>query len=648
LNNTALYNDAEVFSESINFDNNRLFNIYFYKYTNWKNKAFEQLEKNYGKKHSLLISLDIKSYFYSVKFDFNKINVMLNQDENLESFKVLTKLFAKVYERYAEIIKPYNSAINSINEKELPLPIGLFSSMLLGNIYLSDFDKKVIATEYYGRYVDDILFVFDADKVDDTSIKSVINNTMIKSGLLNEMDNNNYTLLDKSNLKVQNSKIKIIHIDPKESKTIIDVYNKNIKIIPSQMNVLPDFDLNITDFEESAYIVENLTQEKKLRDIGNMTIDAFRVSRYLSTLVQKQKSITYKGEGDYEQNKNIKEQIEKINKFFIGNQSIEFYSNWLNILYFLMLKGDKNEFKSFCKKIKDNISNLKFISLDNEINFKRRIGRKTKDALIEHLDICISTALALRYNLLTNLKYQDLTNKLQKSNMFNHYLTSYPLINYIENGVKPICLATIALKDIAGFERNLQDNFKIKWSPRFIKLEELFLYWFIYKFDAGGNNYVTTTPETNRVQEIIERFYQINNIKSKNIEVNVNSKESYDKYILQNIKIVDKNKIPRDKLKIAVANIKISEKDCSDVLKNPWSTLTQENKKELFKILKQAYGNGKDKVDFLILPEFYLPLKWLNEVIDFSRKSQIAIITGIQYLTDNQRLKIKDIKMLSY
>jgi hypothetical protein len=313
-----------------------------------------------------------------------------------------------------------------------------------------------------------------------------------------------------------------------------------------------------------------------------------------------------------------------------------------------MLKGDKNEFKSFCKKIKDNISNLKFISLDNEINFKRRIGRKTKDALIEHLDICISTALALRYNLLTNLKYQDLTNKLQKSNMFNHYLTSYPLINYIENGVKPICLATIALKDIAGFERNLQDNFKIKWSPRFIKLEELFLYWFIYKFDAGGNNYVTTTPETNRVQEIIERFYQINNIKSKNIEVNVNSKESYDKYILQNIKIVDKNKIPRDKLKIAVANIKISEKDCSDVLKNPWSTLTQENKKELFKILKQAYGNGKDKVDFLILPEFYLPLKWLNEVIDFSRKSQIAIITGIQYLTDNQRLKIKDIKMLSY
>jgi hypothetical protein len=32
-----------------------------------------------------------------------------------------------------------------------------------------------------------------------------------------------------------------------------------------------------------------------------------------------------------------------------------------------------------------------------------------------------------------------------------------------------------------------------------------------------------------------------------------------------------------------------------------------------------------------------LPLKWLNEVLDFSRKSQIAIITGIQYLTDSKR-----------
>lgn len=637
LNNYALYNFSDNLIESINFENNRLFSIYFYKYTNWKNNAFDQMGKNYREKHSLLISLDIKSYYYSVKFDFGKLNSMFNSDENLNSIEVLTKIFSIVYGKYTEIIKPYRKDLNDNNEKGLPLPIGLFSSMLLGNIYLSEFDKKVLKSKnisYYGRYVDDILFVFAVDKVEDTSIKSVIKNNLINNELLRKVDNNNYALFDKSNLLVQNSKIKIIHIDPSESKTIIDVYNKNIRVVPSQMNVIPDYELDITDFEESAYIVENLTQEKKLREIGNMSIDGFKVSRYLSALVQKQKSIIYK---DTEDIANIEEQIKKIYKFFSGNQSIEFYSNWLNILYFFMLKGNKKEFAHFCKILSENIKKLKFKSLDDETKYKRIIGKKVKQSLNEHLEICICTAFALRSDLLKIAKYQVLTDKLQKSNMFNHYLTSYPLINYIDNKDKPIPLATVKLKELSKFERDISSSFKIKWSPRFIKLEELFMYWFTYKFDFGGNIYITAKPEANKVQEIIERFYKINGIRSEHIDVKINREKILDRYIVQNIIIRDTHAIPRSRLRVAVANIKMSKIDCANGIQKPWATLTPENKRELFHLLRQAYGNGTDKVHFLILPEFYLPLKWLSEIVDFSRKSQIAIITGLQYLTDSKK-----------
>ena len=62
INKSALFSDDE-----INFENRNLFNVYFNKYSAWRNDAFEALETQYRfRRDSVLISLDIKSYFYSV------------------------------------------------------------------------------------------------------------------------------------------------------------------------------------------------------------------------------------------------------------------------------------------------------------------------------------------------------------------------------------------------------------------------------------------------------------------------------------------------------------------------------------------------------------------------------------------------------
>lgn len=64
INKTALFSD-----DNIDFESRVLFNTYFNKYSDWRNNAFESLETQYRfKRDSVLISLDIKSYFYSVAF----------------------------------------------------------------------------------------------------------------------------------------------------------------------------------------------------------------------------------------------------------------------------------------------------------------------------------------------------------------------------------------------------------------------------------------------------------------------------------------------------------------------------------------------------------------------------------------------------
>ena len=71
---------------------------------------------------------------------------------------------------------------------------------------------------------------------------------------------------------------------------------------------------------------------------------------------------------------------------------------------------------------------------------------------------------------------------------------------------------------------------------------------------------------------------------------------------------------------------------------------TIEEKKELFKLLNECL-NAKYKLTknnrtpmFLVFPELYIPLEWLSYLSYFSRKNDIAIITGIKYVKYGNKL----------
>lgn len=637
INMSAMFSDNK-----INYQGRTFFNRYFNKYCAWRNNAFDILENNY-KKHndSVLISLDIKSYFYSVVFDFNKLIDYFNSHELLSSIRTLTKIIENVFQVYFSKIVTLRNDWNNYNKRQYPLPIGLFSSMILGNIYLKDFDSKLSKHNdliYYGRYVDDILIV--ANK---TINKKDTNNVILESLFVNTdifiKRDDVYYLKGYPKLCIQADKIKIIYIDHSESRAIIDIYNDNIRIYPSQTDPLPDSDLDLSKFDEVAYSVENFTKENKIRDIGKVGVDAFKVGKYFSALAYKYARINTRKHSDTIEN--INSQISQIEKFFTGSQAIEFYSNWLNYMYFLVITERTQKLKEFVDDMKNRISAIDSkTSLDQKMFCRRSsINKRLKENLKEHLDICLKLALCLNVEVFKKRfksKYGDVI-KFIDSNMFDHNLIAFPLANYFDYNSNYVSLTKMDLKDIGEYPEKIEESFKFKWSPRFIHYDELLLllFYHYHRENKKGSKFSFIT------NSLLDKYKTINYMDFDPFEFETPTKIEFDDYLLRRIKVPNQDVSVPEEINIAVGSVNISFEKCLSGLKR-WDNISNKDKSVLYSILKETY-NAVDlknqKPMLLVLPELYFPIYWIGELIRFAKRSQVAIVTGLQYMGDDEERK---------
>ena len=636
INKSALFGvDGEVL-----FENKVLFNRYFDKYTEWRNNAFKVLERNYDKKKdSVLISLDIKSYFYSVRFNFREIKEYFSNHELIDSIKPLTKFANRVYKQYTNLISIYRKDLQELQEQECILPIGLFSSMVLGNIYLCNFDKKVKELQnldYYGRYVDDILIVINKTVNPFAKNQEILNDVFVKAGVLQESDKK-YVFCDYRSLYVQLEKIKIIYLAHTESRALIDIYNEKIRIIPSEVEPLPVSNIDLSNFDSNAYSIENFKKENKIRDVGLFEIDSFKVSKFFSLLPRRYANIKTKGN---EIDKEIERHISQITKFFVGSQSIEYYSNWLNYIYFLVITRKCGQLRNFITDTKEKIKSLKHTSLDrSEFNKVMTINKKAKETLLKHLDICLHIALALDLPIARahwNSQMKSIK-EYAESNMFDHTFVVFSLANYLEYD-KIISYNKMDLSQLGRYPKDITQSFKFIWSPRFIHFDELLLLLFYHYHNQNKKgtqfDYIT--------KWLLGKFAQINQLKYVPFE-GLKSEDlcKIEEYRLEKITIPSKQVEKPKLLNVAVGSINITVEKCLKGLER-WSNITITDKELLFGILRDAYNcfpNKERGTMVLVLPELCYPIYWINDLIRFSKRSGIAVVTGLQYLSDDSKQK---------
>ncbi len=149
-----------------------LFESYFAQYESWRDKALEYAKERLNdKQDALILTLDLKSFFYSVHIPKEDFDAILKCKDNLNK-QWIKRIHFFVYQilvRYSDVLSQTSIDPELQISGRTILPIGFFPSNILSNWVLTPFDNAIVKRlnpVYYGRYVDDIIIV---DKVEKNS-----------------------------------------------------------------------------------------------------------------------------------------------------------------------------------------------------------------------------------------------------------------------------------------------------------------------------------------------------------------------------------------------------------------------------------------------------------------------------------------------
>ena len=636
LDSFKLYDVSESDNdEHLSFkEDNSLFHYYFYQYCDWKNAAIKCVESQHQlNNNTILVSLDIRRYYYSIEWSFDILNKYYSSSPD-KLLQKLTSILEKTFFKNKEII--YKFRDNPDNTTKSPLPIGLFSSMLLANLYLLDYDATVKKHEnvvYYGRYVDDLLFVISLPDGISTINNKYIKDLLTKDIRILDWKDGFYFIPQKYSLKINEKKIKILSFIGSNAAPMLKKL-KEAEFTPSQAGARLT-NINVTDFDE-IYAIRGTSDFTKIRDMGNLSIDPLKLSLFLANnlrAVQDTESSNFK---------------DKILPFFTGINACNYSSHWTNVLYYFVLSDDYHSWTKFINNINNAIDSIKAddiaeISNSNLSYVLSEVQRNLK----QKLKIAIASSLALypNFSIIKDEEY-TLSIKLRNSNMFNHFIIRYPLITLSDKLSDNVDLRNVSNEDFLYYHSDnfFINSFKSYFSPFFIHMYDIFYHQHIYEMFTKLNkeqppiNVKDLDSREKSFHKIAcEAFKTINSINSHSTEIPVFvyyyntipgiiqkriSCNYNDRFIFENKK---------SKIKIAIVNKSMPIDRCVYGLNT--KSITKAIPADFNELMDLLVAAAKHNVNYIIFPEYYLYENHLTQVCKFVEKHNITVISGMTYLT---------------
>lgn len=508
ISNNSYANKLELnidLNDHLPFENFKIYKPYFVQYQEWRDDALKKAESLLDEsKNVSILSLDIKDYYHNILLDLTSLNETIekkiekyfennvNANHLCESFietsNYLNGLLNIIHQDYFSKVKRYLPS-NASDSSKHPLPIGLISSGFLANYYLKDFDNKItqeVNPAFYGRYVDDLMFVFSDlnQHINENLVSptiSFIEKTFGKKGVFKIKTNNpvakeilfdsgNYindknriieeikskyncldhdteffTLItnkllnsieisfekikdnvDYSNLRIQNSKVILHYFDYKESRAVLNIFKNKLEEQRSEFRFLPDEDEISKDFDEEAFDLKYSDSVNKFRSIQDLSENKYGASKFLAKKIY---AISL-GRNDKDQNTD-----KQILTFFKGNIGISFYTLWEKVIIYYIIGKKTDLLLQFRRNILYAISKI-------EYQASTKYEREIKNNLKQYLDVAFATSLCLNKSLINEFNFQnnqekdDLTKieanikSITKANLYRTSLIALPILNF--------------------------------------------------------------------------------------------------------------------------------------------------------------------------------------------------------------------------
>lgn len=617
-----------------------LFKPYFNQYSKWRDEAVEVAESILKKgKNVAFLNLDIKDYFSSIRIKRSELfegrkHKVLNEYYNLK------EIFLCIHDKYSEQLSkkyasPYAFHGELINKEgnldKIALPIGLVSSYVLANHYLQEFDERVvnnIKPAYYGRYVDDLIFVI-ADpkpgfkekelnkkiKFDLTPYSNLSPSSLEKFVLetfypiidlvsappffpphTNESQQKAFLLEGYDSLFCQSEKSLMHFFNYNESHLVIDRLKQELDERTSEFRDFPEESESNFSFTSNAYHLHYDGSEGKIR-----TLKDYKENRYGLTVFLSNKIFSALRHEDHLTD----EESEQIVNFFKGETCLNFYRLWERILTLLLVNKKAKQYVDFFLHCFDQIDKIEISDEKTSVS-----KDQLKDTLVNYLDVSHEVSLSLNLDFLTktkkvarNLEFKlnELKNsnwtflfgrfeptkpdsywvrRFRQSNMMRHHYVIHPLLTFTEASRKG------TLKDLTSIKLDFK-NYKldqnlIKNSPRRVKFWECCMS--VANETIGSHHRKRETETNNKVES---ELFGINNKKKESFYLD----ESFKLFKLINGNHIAEYELEDDGFRQKFYACKSEVKKNSPVVHV--QEITVNNKKRSSNKFKIAFANTK-------------------------------------------------------
>lgn len=631
-------NDNLILSSGNLTESPNLFKPYYEQYENWRDRALLVAEEEMKKGHDVVITmLDLSRYFYNVDLD------------NIKYYE-LTKEFVrddeekrKLNELMYEIFKKYSSFFSC---QQTMLPIGYMPSNIISNYYLSEWDKKVKeigSTLYYGRYVDDMLIVSNitnknvvCKNTNTEKFSEAIINILIEEKLLDKKGiGEGYNLYGFPLLHIQLNKFRFFHLEGSGSYELLRKIRDDIVQNSSEFNYIPERIVEQTRLLK----IEREDTLNKLRSIKKVEIDKYELSKMIGRRVLLSK---------FEKGSEKEQFMIEMNKLLGAKELLSNYTLWESILNYYVVNEKYEEIISFSSKVITALNNMD--ERKNHINQFEYLAndriKSVKDTLLMFLFANLCRAMALVWGpdvkrcvkeIITIVKTGEYELAYFTEEEMNKYRKTYCISRMVNRNLLPLSMAACmtavrpvddkeqqkmySLEEYLKSKKKLMPNNKYrKYSPY---IETPFDSMFTNLMQEIKDNEVV--DDVTAVEKMItafkknfdigDNFYLKNIIKTKYIGSKRNNYICFE----------SNNKL--EKAKIAIANVRMSEKE---VISNLRREKVEQGDRchEIAEIVNEAIKNN---VDFLILPESYVPLEYLSVLQKKAASSDMVIICGVQH-----------------
>ncbi len=669
-----------------------LFEPYFSQYESWRDYGLERArERLNDKQDALILTLDFKSFYYSVDLRRKDFDEFLTRLENPELWQ------KRVNDFVFEVICAYSNNLRkccvgtelSLGNHNI-LPIGFLPSNILANWVLTPFDDTIIERwnpVYYGRYVDDVIIV---DKVEKNSPlykrareKSgehrLTSEEIIRMFLLKQADALGISkeaqpalnLVDEktqdpvyriapailaspdSDIRVQNSKVKVFYFQSGATQALLNCFRTQIAQNASEFRLMPDLDdVLISKNYSEIFHLKNSESINKFRSVDGVEINKFALSKFLGKYRKVSGLINGKEENAFE--KDLMQILDE-------RALIENYGAWERILEILAVNDRLDLLEKLSLRIIKALARYEVPDdkvCTNEIYTKEGLTRVLRSALCR--------VLALNWGEKTrrvlehiNKALTDVRNNIDcaqtviedfqasamaqtrfaycKTRMINKYVIPLP-VDCILTSLSLDKDFSARLYDLAEARQLMDVNWVMnendyRYYPYMLTPQELS---FALLCTDIKNDVVSFNPEQ-QMSDLEKLFIRHNYPNVQDVDRKAYTLEevrtvhfpagSLGRHFATRVGKADGSD-KKNKLCVAIGNAALEVSNFKAALDHR-PNRSYKRYRDFSKILDAAI---QQNVDLLVLPESYLPIEWLPVVSRACANNQIALVTGVEHV----------------